>query len=76
METSKTLKLRKTRCRLLTRFFLGRPKGERVASTVGPIHNRIGNVFVPVSDMQRAVAWYSQLFGLEPDRTSHEDGWM
>lgn len=39
-----------------------------------PIQNRIGNVFVPVSDMARAVAWYSRLFGLEPGETSHEGG--
>lgn len=39
-----------------------------------PIQNRIGNVFVPVSDMDRAVAWYSRLFGLEPGETSHEGG--
>ena len=45
-----------------------------MASTFSPIHNRIGNVFVPVSDMRRAVTWYSQLFGLEPGRTSHDGG--
>lgn len=37
-----------------------------------PIENRIGQVFVPVSDMERAVAWYSRLFGLDADTTSHE----
>lgn len=39
-----------------------------------PIQNRIGNVFVPVSDMARAIAWYTRLFGLEPGETSHEGG--
>ncbi len=42
--------------------------------TTSPIQNRIGTVFVPVSDMQRAVARYSQLFGLKPGATSHEGG--
>ena len=37
-----------------------------------PIQNRIGAVFVPVSDMQRAVAWYSALFGLPVGDTSHQ----
>ena len=43
-------------------------------STGSPIQNWIGNVFIPVSDMQRAVAWYSRLFGLEQGQTSHEGG--
>ena len=38
-----------------------------------PILNRIGQVFIPVNDMPRAVAWYSRLFGLEPGETSHEN---
>lgn len=37
-----------------------------------PIQNRIGMVFVPVSDMQRAITWYSDLFGLPVAETSHE----
>jgi predicted enzyme related to lactoylglutathione lyase len=36
-----------------------------------PIEPRIGQVFIPVSDMQAAIAWYSALFGLEPGDTSH-----
>jgi predicted enzyme related to lactoylglutathione lyase len=36
-----------------------------------PIENRIGQVFVPVSDMQRAVAWYSKLLGLPVMESSH-----
>lgn len=37
-----------------------------------PIENRIGQVFVPVSDMDRAIAWYSRLLGLPVAATSHE----
>ena len=37
-----------------------------------PIENRIGQVFVPVSDMHRAIAWYSLILGLPVDRTSHD----
>lgn len=36
------------------------------------IENRIGSVFVPVSDMQRAIVWYSRLFDLPVAGTSHE----
>ncbi len=43
-------------------------------STGSPVQNRIGNVFVPVSDMPRAVAWHGRLFGLEEGQTSHEGG--
>ncbi len=37
------------------------------------IENKIGSVFVPVSDMARAVAWYSLVFGVPPGTLSHED---
>jgi len=37
-----------------------------------PIQNQIGSVFVPVSDMQRAITWYSELFRLQAAETSHE----
>lgn len=37
-----------------------------------PIINQIGAVFIPVSDMQRAIAWYSRLLGLPTRETSHE----
>lgn len=37
-----------------------------------PITNKIGAVFIPVSDMPSAIAWYSQLLGLPPQATSHE----
>ena len=37
-----------------------------------PIQNRIGSVFIPVSDMGRAVDWYSNLLNLPVTRTSHE----
>lgn len=36
------------------------------------IQNRIGAVFVPVSDMARAAAWYSRLLDLPVGSTSHE----
>jgi len=36
-----------------------------------PITNKIGAVFIPVSDMPSAIAWYSQLLGLPPQATSH-----
>lgn len=29
-----------------------------------PIENRFGSVFIPVSDMARAIGWYSQILGL------------
>ena len=38
----------------------------------GPIENKIGCVFIPVSDMARAIAWYTRLFGLSLNSTSHE----
>ena len=38
-----------------------------------PIQNKIGMVFIPVSDMQRAIDWYSRLLGLPHGVTSHED---
>ncbi|WP_266078490.1 VOC family protein [Haladaptatus caseinilyticus] len=37
-----------------------------------PIDNRIGSVFVPVSDMRTAIEWYSDLFDLPIDESSHE----
>ena len=37
-----------------------------------PIENRIGAVFVHVTDMQRAIDWYSTLLGLPSHGTSHE----
>jgi len=37
-----------------------------------PIENRIGAVFVHVTDMQRAVDWYSTLLGVPSHGTSHE----
>lgn len=36
-----------------------------------PIENRIGAVFIPVSDMPRAIAWYSRLLGVAVNDTSH-----
>lgn len=40
-------------------------------SRPSPIRNQIGNVFVPVSDMPRSIAWYSELFGLDIGEPSH-----
>ena len=37
-----------------------------------PIQNRIGNVFVSVSDMERSIEWYSTLFGLSTGDVAHE----
>lgn len=36
-----------------------------------PIHNRIGCVFIPVSDVARARAWYAQLLGVTLADASH-----
>ena len=38
----------------------------------GLIQNRIGTVFIPVSDMQRAIEWYSRLLDLPVVSTSHD----
>ncbi|MFS0839745.1 VOC family protein [Paenibacillus sp. 1P03SA] len=32
-----------------------------------PIHNKIRTVFIPVSDIGQAAAWYSGILGLPPD---------
>lgn len=37
-----------------------------------PIQNTIGAVFVPVSNMARAITWYSKLLGVPVAATSHE----
>jgi predicted enzyme related to lactoylglutathione lyase len=37
------------------------------------IQRRVGMIFIPVSDMPRAIRWYSALFGLPHGETSHED---
>jgi predicted enzyme related to lactoylglutathione lyase len=37
-----------------------------------PISRRIGAVFIPVSDMQRAIQWYSHLLDLPITATAHE----
>jgi catechol 2,3-dioxygenase-like lactoylglutathione lyase family enzyme len=38
-----------------------------------PIENRIGQVFIPVRDMPRAIAWYSKILGLPTGQASHGD---
>ena len=37
-----------------------------------PLTPRIGTVFIPISNMPRAIAWYSRLFGLPAASTTHE----
>lgn len=39
-----------------------------------PVQRRVGSVFIPVSDMGRAMAWYGQLFGLELGEPTHDGG--
>jgi predicted enzyme related to lactoylglutathione lyase len=46
-------------------------KGFVVRLISSPIQNRIGQVFIPVNNMQNAIAWYSRLFGLEPGDAAH-----
>ena len=36
-----------------------------------PVERRIGQVFIPVSDLDRSIAWYAALLGFEAGRTSH-----
>ena len=36
-----------------------------------PIVNKIGCVFIPVSNMPRAIEWYSRILGLPVKDTSH-----
>lgn len=38
------------------------------------INNEIGCVCIPVSDMPRAIDWYSRLFGFERGAPSHDGG--
>ncbi len=37
-----------------------------------PIENRIGCVFIPVSDMSRSIEWYNRILGLPRQDTTHE----
>ena len=41
------------------------------STRTSPIEPRVGQVFIPVGDMRRAITWYSALFGLEPGDTTH-----
>lgn len=36
-----------------------------------PIQRSIGQVFIPVRDMDDAIAWYADLLGFEPGQSSH-----
>ena len=38
-----------------------------------PIENRIGQVFIPVRDMPRAIGWYGKILGLPTGQASHGD---
>jgi catechol 2,3-dioxygenase-like lactoylglutathione lyase family enzyme len=42
-----------------------------VALLSAPIPNRIGQVFIPVRDMDRAIAWYTRLLGLPAQTPTH-----
>jgi predicted enzyme related to lactoylglutathione lyase len=44
----------------------------RFTAMSSPIQRSIGQVFIPVRDMSRAVGWYAELLGFEPQETSHE----
>ena len=37
-----------------------------------PITRTVGQVFIPVRDMARAIPWYADLLGFEPGEVSHE----
>ncbi|MDP5275634.1 VOC family protein [Chengkuizengella axinellae] len=37
-----------------------------------PIKNHVGEIFIHVSDMQRAIKFYSDLLGLPLQKTAHE----
>jgi predicted enzyme related to lactoylglutathione lyase len=36
-----------------------------------PIQRRVGQVFIPVSDMASSIRWYAALLGFEPGGASH-----
>lgn len=36
-----------------------------------PIQTRIGQVFIPVRDMQRSIRWYAAVLAFEPGAASH-----
>ncbi|CAM3907344.1 VOC family protein [Cohnella lubricantis] len=37
-----------------------------------PISNRVGAIFIHVSNMQKSIQWYSELLGLPVQSASHE----
>jgi catechol 2,3-dioxygenase-like lactoylglutathione lyase family enzyme len=41
--------------------------------SASPIENRIGQVFIPVRDMHRAIDWYCKILGLPTGQASHGD---
>lgn len=38
-----------------------------------PIRRHIGQVFIPVSDLERSARWYAKVLAFDVDRFSHED---
>lgn len=38
-----------------------------------PIRRHIGQVFIPVRDMERSASWYGKVLGFDPGTTSHGD---
>ncbi len=36
-----------------------------------PIRRHIGQVFIPVRDMERSASWYGKVLGFDPGPTSH-----
>lgn len=38
-----------------------------------PIRRHIGQVFIPVTNMERSVRWYADLLSFEPGTASHEN---
>jgi predicted enzyme related to lactoylglutathione lyase len=42
-------------------------------TSTSPLTNRIGQVFIPVRDIESAATWYSALLGLPVTDTTHEN---
>ncbi len=39
---------------------------------VSPIHNRVDTIFVHVTDLEKSIRWYSELFGIELKEGEHK----
>lgn len=48
------------------------PGSEGPRRVTSPITNRIGIVFIPVSDIARSAEWYGMILGRTPGATTHE----